>query len=79
MSTDVGIEPAADKPLRQERIPLAIGYMVGAGVVFLAQIDSLRRYIRLRRISSGHPTPPGTMPAGADAPPRWGTSHWPVH
>ena len=36
MSTDVGIEPAADRPLRQERIPLAIAYMVSAGVVFAA-------------------------------------------
>ena len=40
MSTDVGIEPAADRPirqnLRQERIPLAIAYMIGAGFVFAA-------------------------------------------
>jgi drug/metabolite transporter (DMT)-like permease len=34
VSADVGIEPAADRPMRQERIPLAILYMVGAGAVF---------------------------------------------
>jgi drug/metabolite transporter (DMT)-like permease len=34
VSTDVGIAPAADRPIRQERIPLAIVYMVGSGVVF---------------------------------------------
>ena len=34
MSTDVGIAPAPDRPMRQERIPLAILYMVGAGAVF---------------------------------------------
>jgi hypothetical protein len=56
-----------------------IAMLAGAGVVFLTQIDSLRRYLRLRRISNAHPTPPGTTPPGADAPPRWGTSHWPVH
>ncbi|HXU73547.1 MAG TPA: hypothetical protein VN947_29715 [Polyangia bacterium] len=51
----------------------------GAGVILLTQIDSLRRYIRLRRIANGHPTPPGTLKPGADAPPRWGTAHWPMH
>lgn len=56
-----------------------VALLAGAGVVFLAQLDSLRRYIRLRRISNGHPRPPGTVAASADAPPRWGTSHWPVH
>ena len=38
MSADVGIEPAADRAMRREtrrdQIPLAILYMVGAGVVF---------------------------------------------
>jgi drug/metabolite transporter (DMT)-like permease len=34
VSTDVGIAPAADRPMRQERIPLAIAYMVSAGAVF---------------------------------------------
>ncbi len=38
MSTDVGIEPASGQSLRQERIPLAILYMVGAGAVFAASM-----------------------------------------
>jgi len=36
VSTDVGVSPAAERSLRQEHIPLAIIYMVGAGVVFAA-------------------------------------------
>src|SRR5262249_53724887 len=36
VSTDVGVSPAAERSLRQEHIPLAIMYMVGAGVVFAA-------------------------------------------
>jgi len=40
VSADVRLEPAADQPLRQalrqERIPLAILYMVGSGAVFAA-------------------------------------------
>jgi len=36
VSADVGVEPASGQSLRQERIPLAILYMVGAGAVFAA-------------------------------------------
>jgi drug/metabolite transporter (DMT)-like permease len=34
VSTDVGIAPAADRPIRQESIPRAILYMIGSGAVF---------------------------------------------
>jgi hypothetical protein len=53
--------------------------LAGAGLFALAQLGSLRRYLRIRTISRSHPTPPGTMPAGSDTPPRWGTTHWPMH
>jgi drug/metabolite transporter (DMT)-like permease len=38
VSTAVGIESASDQSLRQERIPLAILYMIGAGAVFAASM-----------------------------------------
>jgi hypothetical protein len=54
--------------------------LAGAGIFAIAQLGSLRRYLRLRMISAKkHATPPGTIPPGADAPPRWGTTHWPLH
>jgi hypothetical protein len=52
--------------------------LAGAGIFAIAQFGSLRRYLRIRNISRGHATPPGTMPASSDTPPRWGTSHWPA-
>jgi hypothetical protein len=64
------------------RLARVIGMLAaaGAGIFAFTQIDSLRRYIGIRRMSaSKHPTPPGTIEPGAPAPPRWGTSHWPVH
>ena len=64
------------------RLAKAFGMLVaaGAGIFALTQLDSLRRYINIRRMSGAkHPKPPGTMVEGAEAPPRWGTSHWPVH
>ena len=54
--------------------------LVGAGAMLLTQFSALRRYINMRRMSGKrHATPPGTLPEASDAPPRWGTSHWPVH
>jgi hypothetical protein len=53
--------------------------MAGSGVLLLSQLSTVRRYIRMRRISAAHPKPPGTLRASADTPPRWGTTHWPLH
>jgi hypothetical protein len=54
--------------------------LAGAGIFAFAQLGSLRRYLRIRTMSARkHATPPGTMPEAADTPPRWGTTHWPVH
>ena len=53
--------------------------LAGAGVLLLTQLGSLRRYFNIRRMAgSGHPRPPGTQRRGSEAPPRWGTSHWPT-
>ena len=57
-----------------------VALLAGASVMLLAQLGTIRRYIRMRRMSNdGHPRPPGTLSPSADAPPRWGTTHWPVH
>jgi uncharacterized protein DUF6893 len=65
------------------RVAKVIGavLMAGAGVLVLTQLDSVRRYINMRRMSAPRRRnpPPGTQRAGTDTPPRWGTSHWPVH
>ncbi|MCU1281265.1 MAG: hypothetical protein JWM53_4811 [bacterium] len=54
--------------------------LAGVGVVLLWQLGTIRRYVGMRRMSARrHPTPPGTMREAADTPPRWGTSHWPMH
>jgi hypothetical protein len=59
---------------------LGVVAIAGAGVLILSQLGSLRRYINIRRMSARkHPRPPGTQRQGADAPPRWGTTHWPMH
>ncbi len=53
--------------------------LAGAGVLLMSQFATIRRYLRMRGMSARrHPTPPGTTPEGNEAPPRWGTSHWPV-
>ncbi|HEY2747638.1 MAG TPA: hypothetical protein VGL86_23615 [Polyangia bacterium] len=64
------------------RVAKVVGMLAlaGAGVFLLTQINSLRRYIHIRRMSARrHPRPPGTVREAADAPPRWGTTHWPMH
>ena len=54
--------------------------LAGAGIFAISQLGTLRRYLRIRSMSARkHATPPGTIPPGETAPPRWGTSHWPVH
>ena len=54
--------------------------LAGAGVFLLTQLGSLRRYLGMMRMSARrHPQPPGTLRQGDEAPPRWGTSHWPMH
>jgi hypothetical protein len=54
--------------------------MVGSGVLLLSHFSAVRRYLRMKRMSaSHHPRPPGTLTASADTPPRWGTTHWPLH
>ena len=54
--------------------------LASAGVLVLTQLDTIRRYLGIRRMSARrHPTPPGTQKAGTKTDPRWGTSHWPVH
>jgi hypothetical protein len=64
-----------------DRAAQAAGFvaLAGLGVLLITQLDSLRRYFNIRRMSARpHPTPNGTIRPGADAPPRWGTAHWPV-
>jgi hypothetical protein len=54
--------------------------LAGAGIFAIAQLSSLRRYLRIRKISARkHATPPGITTEPSDTSPRWGTSHWPVH
>ncbi len=54
--------------------------VAGAGVLVLTQLDTIRRYLGIRRMSARrHPRPPGTERQGTASPPRWGTSHWPIH
>ena len=54
--------------------------MASAGALLLTQLPALRRYLGMRRMSAErHPRPPGTQTEATEAPPRWGTSHWPVH
>jgi hypothetical protein len=65
-----------------ERVTRLAGALMlaGAGVFLLTQLGSLRRYIGIRRMSARrHPPPPGTQRQSTAAPPRWGTSHWPLH
>jgi hypothetical protein len=65
-----------------DRLTMVAGTLAlaGMGVLLLTQLRTLRRYINIRRMSAQkHPRPPGTLRQGADAPPRWGTMHWPVH
>jgi hypothetical protein len=54
--------------------------LAGAGALALTQLPSLRRYIRIRRMSGGpHPTPPTVADDASRAQtPRWGTTHWPM-
>ncbi|MDB4968870.1 MAG: hypothetical protein JWN44_4559 [Myxococcales bacterium] len=64
------------------RAALVAGVVVvaGAGILLVTQLGTLRRYIRMRVMAGRrHPTPPNTERAGDRTPPRWGTSHWPVH
>ena len=64
-----------------ERVSRLAGALVlaGAGMLLLTQLDSLRRYIGIRRMSARrHPPPPGTQRQAVPAAPRWGTAHWPL-
>lgn len=54
--------------------------LAGAGVLLVTQYEALRRYLGIRRMSAPrHPEPPGIQPAADETPPRWGTTHWPLH
>jgi hypothetical protein len=54
--------------------------LAGVGVVLLTQLGTIRRYLGMRRMSARrHPTPPATLKEATKTPPRWGTSHWPIH
>jgi hypothetical protein len=55
-------------------------FLAGTGLLALTQLDTLRRYLGIRRMSARrHPTPPGTQRQREATMPRWGSTHWPVH
>jgi len=65
-----------------DRAAQAAGFvaLAGLGVLLITQLDGLRRYFNIRRMSAPpHPKPNGTVQPGTEAPPRWGTAHWPIH
>jgi hypothetical protein len=55
--------------------------LAGAGALALSQLPTMRRYLRIRRMSAGkHPSPPNVGDQASRAQtPRWGTTHWPLH
>jgi hypothetical protein len=53
--------------------------LASVGVLLVARFSAIRRYYGMRRMSARtHPKPPGTQTPGTAAPPRWGTTHWPL-
>jgi hypothetical protein len=52
--------------------------MAGAGILALAQLPSLRRYLRMKRMAAPHTPPQVEVDIAATSQrARWGTSHWP--
>ncbi len=53
--------------------------VVGTGLLAVTQWSSIRRYLRIKRISARqHAVPSMPQDTGAHAP-RWGSTHWPIN